>query len=177
MNYTGMIYRPPMEANSVLLQVTTGCSHNKCAFCYMYHDIPFSVSPMEEVMADIDEAARIWAGAERVFLENGDAFCLSAERLKRIADAIHEKHPKVNTIAMYASIQNIRGKTDKELRMLHECGINDLNIGVESGLDVALERLNKGHTADEAIYELKRLNDAGIECSCTVRKQATENKR
>ena len=67
MNYTGMIYRPPMEAASILLQVTTGCSHNKCAFCYMYHDIPFSVSPMEEVLADIDEASGLWPDAERVF--------------------------------------------------------------------------------------------------------------
>jgi histone acetyltransferase (RNA polymerase elongator complex component) len=163
MNYTGTIYRPPMEAQSLLLQVTTGCSHNKCAFCYMYHDIPFAVSPMEEVLADIDEAARLWPGVERVFLENGDAFCLSAERLKQIAEAIHAKLPKVNTIAMYASIQNIKGKTDEELRMLHDLGIDDLNIGVESGLDAALERLNKGHTSEEAIYELGRLKKAGIE--------------
>ena len=95
MNYTGTIYRPPFEAASLLLQVTVGCSHNKCSFCYMYPDVPFSVSPLSEVEADIDEASRLYPNVERVFLENGDAFVLSADKLEHIADMIHEKLPKV----------------------------------------------------------------------------------
>ena len=88
MNYTGTIYRPPFEAAYLLLQVTVGCSHNKCSFCYMYPDVPFSVSPLSEVEADIDEASRLYPNVERVFLENGDAFVLSADRLLYIADMI-----------------------------------------------------------------------------------------
>ena len=165
MNMTGIVYRPPYEAESLRLQVTKGCSHNKCTFCYMYPDVKFSVCPIEEVRADIAEAAEINPDYERVFLEHGDAFVLSADRLLEIADAIHEKLPKVKTIAMYASIQNIRQKTDDELKKLHDAGIGGLDIGVESGLDEALVYMNKGHTAKEAEEQLKRLTEAGIDYS------------
>ena len=165
MNMTGMVYRPPYEANSLLLQVTLGCSHNKCTFCYMYPDVPFRVCPMEEVEADIEEAARYCPHVTRVFLEHGDAFVLSAERLMRIADAIRRRLPKVETIAMHASIQNIRSKTDEELRLLRSSGINGLDIGVESGLDAALTYMNKGHTAAQAREQLLRLTRAGMDYS------------
>ena len=165
MSLTGMVYRPPYEANSLLLQVTQGCSHNKCTFCSMYPDVQFSVCPMEQVEADIEEATRHCPDVERVFLEHGDAFVLSADRLAQIADAIHARLPRVKTIAMYASIQNIRHKTDADLRRLHECGIGGLDIGVESGLDAALKYMNKGHTAEEAREQLLRLTDAGIDYS------------
>lgn len=165
MNMTGVVYRPPYEANSLLLQVTLGCSHNKCTFCYMYPDIKFTVCPIEQVEADIVEAARYCPDVERVFLEHGDAFVLSADRLMQIADAIHRRLPKVETIAMYASIQNIKHKTDAELRRLRDAGINGLDIGVESGLDAALQYMNKGHTAKEAEEQLLRLTKAGIDYS------------
>ena len=168
MNYTGPIYRPPFEANSLLLQVTVGCSHNRCAFCTMYRAAPFSVCPLEQVKADIDEASCRWPNAERVFLENGDAFVLAADRLAKIAEAIHSRLPKVDTIAMYASIQNIRGKTDAELRRLRALGVNELNIGVESGLDATLTLMNKGHTAQEAVEELLRLKAAGIDFGLNI---------
>ena len=165
MNMTGIVYRPPYEANSLLLQVTLGCSHNKCTFCYMYPDVRFKVCPMEEVEADIEEAARYCPNVKRVFLEHGDAFVLSAERLLKIADAIHRKLPKAETIAMYASIQNIKSKTDEELRQLRAAGIHGLDIGVESGLDAALSYMNKGHTAAEAREQLLRLTEAGMDYS------------
>ena len=165
MNMTGVVYRPPYEANSLLLQVTRGCSHNKCTFCYMYPDVQFSVCPMEEVKADIEEAVQYCPDVDRVFLEHGDAFVLSADRLAAIADAIHRRLPKVETIAMYASIQNIKHKTDADLRRLHDCGIGGLDIGVESGLDAALKYMNKGHTAEEAREQLLRLTKAGISYS------------
>ena len=162
MNLTGMVYRPPYEANSLLLQVTLGCSHNKCTFCYMYPDVKFTVCPMEQIEADIEEAEQVCPNVERVFLEHGDAFVLSADRLSQIATAIHKKLPNVKTIAMYASIQNIKHKTDAELRRLCDLGIGGLDIGVESGLDAALTYMNKGHTAAEAKEQLLRLTKAGI---------------
>ncbi len=165
MNMTGIVYRPPYEANSLLLQVTLGCSHNKCTFCYMYPDVKFNVCPMEEVEADVEEAARYCPNVKRVFLEHGDAFVLSADKLLKIADVIHRKLPKVETIAMYASIQNIKSKTDEELRQLRAAGIHGLDIGVESGLDAALTYMNKGHTAEEAREQLLRLTEAGMDYS------------
>ena len=162
---TGIVYRPPYEANSLLLQVTLGCSHNKCTFCSMYPDVPFAVCHMDEVEAQLDEAVRYCPDVDRVFLENGDAFVLSAERLLRIADAIHAKLPKVSTIAMYASIRNISQKIDDELKQLAADGIGGLDIGVESGLDEALLYMNKGHTFQQAKEQLLRLTWAGISYS------------
>lgn len=168
MNFTGNVYRPPFESRSLLLQVTVGCSHNKCAFCTMYRNVPFRVEPLEQIRADLDEARRYAPNVTRVFLENGDPFVLPADRLKVIAEMIHQKLPKVDTIAMYASIQNIKSKTDAELRELRSLGINELNIGVESSLDEALRRMNKGYTAAEAEYELIRLRNAGIDYGANV---------
>ena len=168
MHYTGPTYRPPFEANSLLLQVTVGCSHNRCSFCTMYRDVPFSVCPWEQVEADIDEASRCFGDATRVFLENGDAFVLSADRLAKVAESIRAKLPRVETITMYASILNIRTKTDEELRRLRELGVNELNIGVESGLDEALALMNKTYTAEEARNELLRLKAAGFDYSLNV---------
>ena len=165
MNLSGIVYRPPYEADSFLLQVTKGCSHNRCTFCSMYPDVPFAVCPMEEVEADLEEGARYCPDVTRVFLEHGDAFVLSSDRLLAIAEAVHRKLPKVETIAMYASIQNIRTKTDAELRKLRACGIHGLDIGVESGLDAALTYMNKGHTAKEAREQLLRLTEAGMDYS------------
>jgi coproporphyrinogen III oxidase-like Fe-S oxidoreductase len=131
----------------------------------MYPDVQFRVCPIEEVEADIEEAARCWPNVKRVFLEHGDAFVLSAGRLLTIADVIHRKLPRVETIAMYASIQNIKSKTDEELRQLRTAGIHGLDIGVESGLDAALTYMNKGHTAAEAREQLLRLTEAGMDYS------------
>ena len=168
MKYTGTTFRPPFEANSLLLQVTTGCSHNKCSFCTMYRDTPFGVEPMEQIEKDLVEARSFAPGARRVFLENGDPFALSADRLTEIAEAVHKYLPRVETIAMYASINNIRNKTDEELVKLRGLGINELNVGVESGLDEALTLMNKGYDSKEALYELGRLRAAGMDYGANV---------
>ena len=168
MHYTGTIYRPPFEARSLLLQVTTGCSHNRCSFCTMYRDEQFRIEPLEQIEEDLEEAGEYVPGVTRVFLENGDPFALSADRLEQIAVMIHEYLPKVETIAMYASIKNVIGKTDEELSRLRMLGINELNIGVESGLDEALTYMNKGYTAEQAVFELKRLRAAGIDHGANI---------
>lgn len=168
MKYTGPIYRPPFEARSLLLQVTVGCSHNKCAFCTMYREIPFSVESLDQIEEDILEAKESYPNITRVFLENGDAFVLSADKLKAITGLIHKHLKKVETIAMYASILNIKSKTDQELRELRALGINELNIGVESGLDEALSYLNKGYDAKTGAEQLLRLNEAGIDFGLNI---------
>ena len=168
MHYTGTIYRPPFEARSLLLQVTTGCSHNRCSFCTMYRDEPFRVEPLEQIEEDLAEARQYVPNVTRVFLENGDPFALSADRLEQIAVMIHAYLPRVETIAMYASIKNVIGKSDEELRRLRNLGINELNIGVESGLDEALVYMNKGYTSDQAKHELNRLKEAGIDYGANI---------
>lgn len=128
----------------------------------MYRDVPFGTESEDQIRKDLMEARAFAPDTERVFLENGDAFCLSADRLKRIVEMIRLYLPKVKTIAMYASINNIKGKSDGELEDLRKMGINDLNIGVESGYDPALKYMNKGFDAAQAEHELMRLKAAGI---------------
>ena len=168
MKYTGPVYRPPFEEGSLLLQATVGCSHNRCAFCSMYRDVSFQVEDMEQIERDLREtrAKRPWY--RRIFLLGGDAFVLSAERLKEIARLSKGTLPNVETISMYASINNIETKTDGELRELRALGINELNIGFETALDDVLLRFNKGFTVDEARTQLLRLKDAGMDFSLNI---------
>ena len=168
MKYTGNVYRPPFEAHSLLLQVTQGCSHNQCAFCTMYRGVPYQAETMEQIEKDLREASAYADRVRRVFLENGDAFALDSAMLMEIARMIHKFLPRTETIAMYASIRNIRDKTDSDLKQLRELAINELNIGVESGLDDALLAMRKGYTAAEAVTELKRLRQAGIDFGANV---------
>ena len=168
MSIDELVYRPPYEAESFLLQVTHGCSHNRCSFCTMYSGVPFSVETDECIMRQLAWAKARCPEKTRVFLENGDPFALQADRLIEIADMIHSYLPKVETIAMYASVKNLKNKSDDDLLRLRACGINELNIGVESGLEEALKMMNKGYSARDALYELERLGTAGISYGANI---------
>lgn len=162
MKYTGTTYRPPIEANTVLLQVTVGCAHNKCNFCTMYRDVRFTTESLEQIEKDLKEAKQIYGDLKRIFLVNGDAFVLSANRLKSIADLIIQYFPEMEVITMYASIRNIRTKSDKELQELRSLRINELWVGLESGNEETLGHMNKGFTLKESYEQMDRLNQAGI---------------
>lgn len=162
MHYDGMTFRPPYEARSLLLQVTRGCSHNACTFCSMYRDVSFAISPLEEIVDDLAEAAWAYPYVSRVFLVNGDAFCLPADALLNVAEMIHEALPNVRSIGCYARIPNVTSKTDAELAALAAAGYDNINIGVESGLDDVLALMNKGFTVEEARLQFARLHAAGL---------------
>lgn len=163
-----IVFRPPFENGSFLLMVTHGCSHNDCSFCSMYRNVPFSIESDQGIEEQLKMFAPYSDRIHRVFLENGDPFTLSADRLRHIADMVHSYFPKVTTISMFASIKNIRSKSDEDLKLLRALGINDLNIGVESGLEEALQWMNKGYTARQAEEELLRLHSAGISFSANI---------
>jgi radical SAM superfamily enzyme YgiQ (UPF0313 family) len=168
MKYTGPVYRPPFEANSLLVQVTVGCSHNKCSFCTMYQDVPFQIETIEQIEKDLLEARRSYHNVKRIFLVNADAFVLSAQKLKIIGEKINNIFPEVETISMFASVRNILDKTDEELKELRALKINDFNIGLESGIPDIVEYFNKGFTVDEAKVQLKRLTNAGMDFSVNI---------
>ncbi len=163
MKYDEVIYRPPSEAYTLLLQVTSGCSHNKCSYCSMYKDVNFKMESLEQIEKDLIEAKKTHKNTEKIYLLNGDPFSLSADRLKSIAKLINKHLPNCETISMYTSISNIKDKTMEELKELKALGISDLYIGVETGFDESLEYINKGNTSKEAIEQLKRLNEADID--------------
>lgn len=162
MKYTGPTYRPPYEAGSLLLQVTVGCTHNKCTFCTMYKEVKFSMEPLDQIEKDLREAKESYGDVKRVFLVNGDAFVLPARRLKPIAELIIQYFPGVEVITMYASVNNIKAKTDQDLEELRGLRINDLWVGTETGHEDTLEYMNKGFSLRDSYEQLARLNRAGI---------------
>lgn len=157
MKYTGTTYRPPYEANSLLIQVTQGCSHNHCSFCTMYRDVPFRMESMEQIEHDLLEARKLHPHVDRIFLLNGDAFTLEFNILQKIGNMIIRIFPEIKDIASYASINSIKCKSDRELAALRALRFNGMNIGLESGNDKVLKLLNKGNTAAEAEEQLLRL--------------------
>lgn len=161
MHYSGPVVRPPHEANSVLLEVTVGCTHNQCRFCTFYRDTKFKIAPMSQIESDLKEVSRINPNAKRVYAVGGDPFSLSVSKLQEIGNRIKEYLPKAN-IGMYARITSIKNKSVEELKVLRAIGINDLVIGVESGYDDVLKMVNKGYTSDEIIQECMKLEAAGI---------------
>ena len=166
MKYNGIIYRPPVEANTILIPITEGCSHNSCTFCNMYRGISFrawSLNEIEEYLSDLIGVYGNYADKiKRVYLVGADPFVISAKSLLKRVELIKKYLPNVGVISMYARTDNIARKRDEELRGLKEAGINDLYIGVECGSSEVLEKLNKGYSADETREQCLRLNEVGI---------------
>lgn len=168
MHYEGMIIRPPSEAFSILLQVTLGCSHNKCAFCGTYKDTLFTIKDEETIRQDIMFAARYMKRQDRVFLMDGDALIIPQKRLMWILELIEEHLPWVKRVGAYANRKSISMKTSDELKELKAHGLGILYLGVESGDDVTLKHIRKGSTAEQLIEQGRRVKEAGIKLSVTV---------
>ena len=163
MHYTGQVYRPPVEAYTPMLEITVGCSHNKCSFCTMYRQTPFFVSPLEDVESDLKEMREDYGpNIKRIYLLNGDPFVLSTPKLLKISELVHKYFPKIETLSCYASINEIRNRSVEELKTLRAAGYNDLYFGLETGYDPALKIMNKGFTAEEEYENLKKLQEAGM---------------
>lgn len=167
MRYEGSVYRPPSEARSLIIQVTIGCSHNKCTFCPMYKDKRFRMRKFEDVMSDLKEARRDYSHVDRIFFADGDAMCLSVGKLLDLLGAAKALFPECSRIGIYARASNILPKTDAELESLREAGLGIVYVGAESGSDEVLKRVNKGETADEIIMAVRRAEAAGISASVT----------
>ncbi|MBI5550229.1 MAG: radical SAM protein [Desulfobacterales bacterium] len=168
MHYEGNIIRPPSEANSILLQVTVGCSHNKCAFCGTYRGERFKIKPDDVIMADIAFAAQYCKRQRRVFLCDGDALIIPQKRLLAILQAIRTQLPWVTRIGSYANTKSIAMKSDEELKTLHENGLGILYMGLESGDDQTLMAINKGASAERMIAMGRKAKQAGFKVSITV---------
>ncbi|OPY75775.1 MAG: coproporphyrinogen III oxidase [Syntrophorhabdus sp. PtaU1.Bin153] len=168
MRYEGAIYRPPSEADSLILQVTIGCSHNKCTFCGSFKDKKFRVRKFEEIKEDIEEAKAYARYIRKVFLADGDALILSQKRLVPILQAIKDAFPKLERIGVYGNTKSILNKSVEELKALKDLGVGIIYLGVESGDQVVLDMVNKGTNLDDTAEAAKRVKDAGIILSVTV---------
>ncbi|MBS3754341.1 MAG: radical SAM protein [Desulfobacterales bacterium] len=168
MHYEGMIIRPPSEANSILLQVTVGCSHNKCTFCGTYKGERFKIKPDETIMADIDFAAKHCKNQNRVFICDGDALIVPQKRLLKYLQEIEKKLPWLERIGLYANTKGISMKSPEELQELRDHGLGIVYMGLESGDDETLKAVNKGATAEKMINMGRKIKEAGIKLSVTV---------
>ncbi|MCF8111618.1 MAG: radical SAM protein [Desulfobacteraceae bacterium] len=168
MHYEGMIIRPPSEANSILLQVTVGCSHNKCTFCGTYKGERFKIKPDETIMEDIDFAAKYCRNQNRVFICDGDALIVPRKRLVKYLEEIEKRLPWVERVGLYANTKGIGMKSAEELEELRNHGVGIVYMGVESGDDEILKAVNKGATSEKIIKMGRKVKDAGIKLSVTV---------
>jgi radical SAM superfamily enzyme YgiQ (UPF0313 family) len=168
MHYEGQIFRPPSEANSILLQVTTGCSHNRCSFCSMYAQSRFSIKDDSIVNADIDFAAQHCRRQNRLFLCDGDALILPQPRLAAILEQVREKLPWVERVGAYANPKNIKAKSVEELQQLHDLGLGIVYLGLESGDNETLKEIDKGADAAVMVEMGRKIRAASIALSITV---------
>lgn len=166
--YKGKVYRPPSEAYSLIIQVTYGCSHNRCAFCDMYDDKHFSMRPMEEIREDFEQARRVYRRVERVFLADGDALMRKTDDLVQILGLIYGLFPECQRATCYASPTSLQIKSEEELRLLREKGLKMVYMGLESGCDAVLERMDKGHTAAQIIAAGQKARRSGLQLSVTA---------
>jgi radical SAM superfamily enzyme YgiQ (UPF0313 family) len=168
MHYEGNIIRPPSEADSILLQVTVGCSHNKCTFCGAYKGERFKIKPDEVIMEDIAFAARYARRQRRVFLCDGDALIVPQKRLVKILAAIREQLPWVERVGVYANTKGLAMKSDAELAELVSLGLGIAYMGLESGDDETLAAVRKGADSRRMIDMGRKARAAGLKLSLTV---------
>lgn len=168
MRYKGKVYRPPSEAYSLIVQVTYGCSHNRCAFCNMYDDKHFAMRPMEEIREDFEMARRVYRRVERVFLADGDALMRKTDDLVQILGLVYGLFPECQRVTCYASPTSLQIKTEAELELLRKSGLEMVYMGLESGCDEVLTRMSKGHTAAEIIAAGQKARRSGLKLSVTA---------
>jgi radical SAM superfamily enzyme YgiQ (UPF0313 family) len=167
MRYEGPIYRPPSEADSLLIQATVGCPHNKCTFCMVYKKgPPFRVRPVQEICEDLQEARRIYGpGVKTLFFPAGNTIAMATEDLAAICRFAKMTFPKLERITVYGSSQYIAGKGPDGLKRLKEAGLSRIHVGLESGDDETLRRVKKGTTVSEQIRAGRYVKEAGMELS------------
>ena len=168
MNYDGMIFRPPSEADSLILQVTVGCSYNRCTFCAAYQGKSFRIKRFEEIQEDIDEASSYRSQIQRVFLADGNALAMPQRELLRILEYVKLRLNRVERVGIYANAKDILRKDVEELKVLKNLGLGILYLGLESGNPEILKRIKKSGKVDQLIRAARTVKDSGILLSVTV---------
>ena len=169
-DYIEPVFRPPSEAGSLILQVTNGCSWNKCAFCEMYTapQKKFHVKPAEQLRQELIEARDAGLAIRRVFLADGDPMCLSYRRLHEIMSLINQYLPDIQRVSTYCLPSNLNNKSVEQLRELADMGLSLMYVGCESGDDTVLEKISKGETFDSSLVALQKIKQAGMKSSVMI---------
>ncbi len=168
MHYEGNIIRPPSEANSIILQVTVGCSHNKCTFCGAYKGTLFRIKDAATIDQDLEFVARYCTRQKRVFLADGDVLIMPMDQLCEILSKIRKKLPWVNRVSLYGNAKAILRKSTEDLKKLKKLGLDRVYMGLESGHNPTLARINKGVSVEQMVQAAGLVRDANIFLSVTV---------
>jgi len=166
MRYLGRIYRPPSEADALILQATIGCSWNHCTYCDMYRDKTYVERPVDACLEDLDAAAaEVGERVEKLFVADGDALGMPMDHWRPILERAREAFPRLRRISCYAMARNVAAKSEAELEELRALGLSQLYIGPESGDDVTLKRIAKGDTFDGHVEAAAKARAAGLSLS------------
>ncbi|MEA3289671.1 MAG: radical SAM protein [Campylobacterota bacterium] len=168
LHYSYPIYRPPAEADNIILQITHGCSHNNCTFCTMYKVKSYTVRDQEDIFADIDILAKHYPDTIKVFLADGDPLGVDTDYMIEILKYLKFSFKKLRRVSTYATTSNILSKSPDELKRLYDNNLNLLYLGIETGDDEILNNVNKGVEKNDIIKSIKLVNDANIKISATV---------
>lgn len=168
LKYDEPLFRPPSEAESLILQVTLGCAWNRCSFCEMYTSKNFRVRKEQDIFNEIKSAARLLPETRRIFLADGNPFVLSTSKLLSILNSIRDEFPKARRISTYALPGDIRTKSVEELKELCNAGLRQIYVGIESGDDEVLKMVNKGETFSSTTEALLKAKEAGIKLSVII---------
>lgn len=168
MEYKWKVYRPWMEANSLLIQTTYGCSHNTCTFCTMFDDKRFGIRKIEDIFADIEEARSYFARVSSIFLIDGNVLAIKTSMLLDILHKIRDVFPECKRVSMYAAMNDLRRKSVDELTSLREAGLSLVYAGLESGDRVVLEKVRKQMTPEQAIGGMEHAKASGIEVLLSI---------
>lgn len=168
LEYSYPLYRPPSEANSLIFQVTLGCSFNQCSYCDMYRSKTYSERPWEEIQMEIEMTSKLYPATKRIFLADGDAINLSTDRLVKILEYINKKFPSLERVSSYAMPKNLLQKSNTELRKLRTAGLKMLYVGIESGSDKVLKKITKGATYKTIVESCKKAKETNYVLSCMI---------
>lgn len=166
--YSYPLFRPPAEANSIILQVTHGCSYNNCSFCSMYKSKNYKARDLKDIFQDIETLSNYHPDANKIFLADGDALSLPTPQLLCILEKLQKSFARLRRVSTYASAQNILNKSKDDLETLAKNRLNLFYYGIETGSDLVLKKITKGVNKAEIISSLNRASDAGVKISATV---------
>jgi len=167
-NYSFPLYRPPAEANNIIIQATLGCSYNNCSFCSMYKSKAYKVRDLEELFKEIDTLSSSYPDANRVFLADGDALSLETSHLVKILKHLKKAFVRLGRVSLYATAQNLLEKSKEDLGLLRSHNLSLIYFGIETGHDPLLKKINKGVTSTQMVTALNKAFNAGIKTSATV---------
>jgi len=167
-DYSFPFYRPPAEADNIIIQATLGCSHNRCSFCTMYKTKRYTIRSLNEVCREIEALAHAYPNANKVFLADGDALALPRDHLAKLLRLLKTSFPRLSRVSLYATAQNFLEKSIDELKELRAGGLSLAYFGIETGNDELLRKIDKGVNVDQMVEALHRAHEANIKISATV---------